>query len=83
MFNEGLGFEDGGEDVDPAELALPPGQVVWGVSGRGVRNERIVMERGEHGLHAGEVSSPCRDDQRCVKQLAVKSLGLEEVVCAF
>ena len=63
MFDEGLGFEDGGEDVCAAELALPPGQVIRSVSGRGVRKERIVIERGKHGLHAGEVSSSCRDDQ--------------------
>jgi hypothetical protein len=67
LLNKGLGFEDGGKDICMAKLVLPPNQVVWSVSGRGVQKERIVVERGEHGLHAGEVSPSCRDDQHCVQ----------------
>ena len=78
-----MGFNNGGEDAGAAKLELPPGQVVRGISGRGMQDERTVVKRGEHGLHAGEVSSSCRDDQRRVQQLAMKFLRLEKVVCAF
>ena len=61
VFNEGLGFWDGGENVSTAELELPPGKVIWGVSGRGAWKERVVIAGGKHGLHAGEVSPSCHD----------------------
>ena len=83
MLDEGLGLDDGGENAGAAELEPPPLQVVWGVSGRGVRHERTIVKGGEHGLHADEVSSPCRDDQSRMQQLVVELLRLEEIVRAF
>ena len=59
-------FGDGKGDVRLAKLVLPPVQVFWGAPGRGVRVERTIVERGEHGLQAGEMSTSCRDDQCCM-----------------
>ena len=81
MLDEGLGFEDGGEDVGMAKLVLPPDQVIQGIEGMRVQNERTIVETGRHGLHAGEVSMPCRDDQGCVLQLAIELLHLKKVMC--
>ena len=48
-----------------------------------MRAERIVIERCEHRLQAGEVGAPSRDDQHCMQELAVQPLHFEEVMRAF
>ena len=63
MFDEGEGPRDGDGDTCVPELKLPPGQVVWGPSWGCVWKERTVVEGGEHGLHVGEVSMSCWDNQ--------------------
>lgn len=73
-------MEYGSGHVGAAELAFPPAEVIWGVAGWGVREERTVIEGAKHGFQAGEKSASCRDDHGCMLKLAVELLHLEEVV---
>ena len=51
--------------------------------GWGVWYERTTIEGCQHGLQVGEVSMSCRDDQGCVKELAIQLLCFKEVMCSL
>ena len=43
-------------------------------------HERVGAEGSHEAFQTGEVSTPCREDKTCVKELAVKPLSLVQVV---
>ena len=49
---------------------------MWGM----VRNERVRTEGSHEAFQTGEVSTPCREHQTCMKELTIKLLGFVQIV---